>query len=205
MQPPRCITGLSWFIDNQILTRPEAEFLRQCATYGWVYLQAPAPILPELLRASDPKRRSELVARMHEYPIPITTFVLDYSVPNYGFLADENAGDRIEEIHTLIWSHSWHDDAKAAESGNRTARSRIGDTLIVEGSIHYAKNLVTFDDLLLKGAKNLAELYPQFKVIHLFEAEAEARTGIATARKFSLLEPLSPHYADLPAWPPATK
>lgn len=205
MQPPRCITGLSWFIDNQILTIPEAEFLRQCATYGWVYLQAPAPILPELLRASDPKRRSELVAHMHEYPIPITTFVLGYSAPDYGFLADETAGDRIDKIHALIWSHSWHDDVKAAESGNKMARSRIGDTLIVEGSVHYAHDLVTFDVHLQKRAKNLAELYPQFKVIHLYEAEAEVRTRIADARKFSMLEPLSQHYADLPAWPPATK
>ncbi len=57
----------------------------------------------------------------------------------------------------------------------------------------------------MKGAKTLAELYPQFKVMHLIEAEAEVRTRIAIARKFAMFKPLSQHYADLPAWPPATK
>lgn len=197
----RCITGLSWAIDNQIVDHPEAWFLKRCYDEGWIYLQTPDAVHFEQARATDQGKREQLSDLRSNYPMPAGVFLLNFSHMNSGLLATPQQIAELSLIHEIIWQRSLESDISCLNT-NRKALRRVGDSHIVATSIYNAiPALVTTDQRIHDAGQILSWVFNGFTILSIERAEDIARDGIRRARQLADINPGLNLYQDLPKWP----
>jgi hypothetical protein len=197
------ITGLSWCIDTHIVDNPDFEFLNRLFNLGWIYLQTPSTVLLELLNTKDVIKKERLLNMQSTFPTPMSPIVLGHSLLGYSVFASSSDEDAIGKIHEIIWNGKLiGEDAVKAEEGNKKARSRLRDTLIVQTSIRIGDSgLITQDEDLLKASSAISDKFMKFRIMSISQARNAALGGVAKIRRIQSLTPDNYRVRDLPDWP----
>ena len=132
-------------------------------------------------------------------------FVLDRSTLGLSVLGSVRDDQQIRAIHEALWpGHTFKMDSITqlqAEEGKK-ARSRIGDTLIVQTTIRYCKDgLVTNDRGILNGAARVREQFGNFHAYSIYEATAIANSKIQRVRILRASQSTRIWTDELPDWP----
>lgn len=203
MPSNRNLTGLSWCLDTNILDHPDFVDLNRMYELGWIYLQTPDTVHLELSTAQDPAKRYELLDLRSNFSMPMGAHVLGHSQLGLSVFGSDDDQKRLESIHGIIWNgRKPQEDAELSDAGNRAARSRLRDSMIVATTIRYAHNtLVTEDGKLLSASNALALAFPNFRVISIRHATKVAFSAIAKKRKMVASRQSSQAEDNLPKWP----
>lgn len=199
----RNLTNLSWYLDTNVIDRPEFTDLGRMYRLGWIYLQAPDTVLKELSTAKDIDKRKTLLDLLAKFPIAMGPSVSGHSLPGFSVSNLEIDQARLENVHRIIWNgKTFQSDTAQSDLGNRKASSRLRDSMIVATTIRYAhKALITEDSGLIAASNALSVEFQGFQIITIRQATAPALSKIARVRKFRELEPGNQWVQDLPEWP----
>ncbi len=200
----RNLTRLSWYFDTNIIDHPDFDDLSRMHDLEWIYLQSPDTVLLELSTAKDIDKRETLLDLQAKFPISMGPSVFGHSRLGFSVLGSEIDEARLDSVHKIIWNgKTFQDDATQSDLGNRAARSRLRDSMIVATTIRYAHKALITEDLGLLAASNALKVeYQGFQIINIRHARALAFSAIARVRKFRELEPENRWVQDLPEWPP---
>ncbi len=157
----------------------------------------------ELSTAQNPIKREELLELRSDFPMPMGAHVLGHSQLGMSVFGSEEDQNRLEKVHGIIWSGKTPQaDAASSNEGNRAARSRLRDSMIVATTIRYAhKTLITEDHDLLEASNALGLEFQGFRIIDIRSATSIAKAAIARVRRLRELNPQSRSVQNLPDWP----
>lgn len=167
----RKVVAPSWFLDTNAIGAEGADYLVMRAREGWISLAAPDTVLMEIMQAKDEIMRAELLERLFATEISPGPLFLDSSSLGFAYLGTMKDRKGVESLHSILWaSHTFESDSKAM-SGNKRARSRVRDSLIVANSIRSgAEALITLDGPLTKNAINLMQYGYRLEMFSVQEA-----------------------------------
>ena len=201
--PTRCLTGKSWMIDTHVIDRPEFEDLFQMYQLGWVYLQTPDTVFNELKTRKDARHRDELLTARQAFPMPMGPFVIGRSSLGYAVLGSDADQKQLEKIHSVLWNgRIFSEDCQKADEGNGAAESKVGDTMIIQTTMRYAKEaLITNDREILEGVSRIRQHVGNFQAWSVKDATLIAFDACKRIRIVREAQPDRVWDEDLPNWP----
>lgn len=197
--PPRGWAGLAWFLDTNVIDDPDAEELRRLRDAGWISLQAADTLLVEVVDASDPDKRAELIARTEALPMAYGPLLLGHSMLGRTVLGSKADHSRIDAVYQALWERPGKKTKPLKES--KSARRRTRDALHVATAIRYgASGFVTRDGPLLKRAAAVAARFDRFPILSVEAATERSHEAVLRVRREADLTGF-PNPTSLPAWP----
>jgi hypothetical protein len=207
----KCITGISWFLDTNVIGDPKAIDLFRMHNLGWIYLQTPDTVYNELATNRDEADRGRLLNLRAPFPTPMGPHVLGRSTLGLSVIGSDLDQQQIEKIHLALWQGvsfsedsiiGSNDEGLYGKKKSKEARSRVGDTLIVQTTIRYCKEvLVTQDKGILLGASRVREKVGNFRAYSVPEATVIAMQACHRRRSLREAQIGRSWDVELPDWP----
>jgi hypothetical protein len=140
--------------------------------------------------------------RAHAAPFPtaLGPMVIGHSVVGYSVVGSAKDEDHIRKVYSILWPDN--DYAADSSSASKKGRRRFRDALHVATTIRYASGdtFITDDQAVLSRADAMREVFPNFRLLSVSQATAEAFRRIAAVRRRSQLT-RRPDRSELPSWP----
>ena len=207
----RGITSISWFLDTNVIGEPKAFDLIRMHDLGWIYLQTPDTVLNELTTNRDEAGRTRLLGLRKLFPISMGPHVLGRSTLGLSVIGSDLDQQQIEKIHLALWQGAAFSEdldvglnaaGLSGKGKSKEARSRVGDTLIVQTTLRYCKEaLVTEDQGLLSGASRVRKTVGNFYAHSIQDATVLAMQACRRKRKLREAQIGKAWDSELPEWP----
>jgi hypothetical protein len=188
-------------LDTNVIGNSGLQPLRRLFELGWLYLETPDTVEFELSFSRNHEPREDLLHERNSFPMSMGPAVLGHSKLGSSVLGSHLDGERLSEVHKLIWkTQTFQEDALVANV-NTAARHRLHDSMIVATTIRYWINTLVSEDraLLAASPKLLTEF--GMRVISIESASSEAFAAVAQVKVRALKMPDSIEYKNLPEWP----
>ena len=207
----RGLTSISWFLDTNVIGDSKAVDLVRMHELGWIYLQTPDTVFNELMTNRDEEDRRRLLGLRKPFPIPMGPHVLGRSTLGLSVIGSDLDQQQIEKIHLALWQGvTFSEDLTIGQNTeglfgkgkSKQARSRVGDTLIVQTTIRYCKDaLITEDQGILSGASRVREIVGNFHAFSIQDATVLATQACSRTRKLREAQIGRTWDSELPEWP----
>lgn len=198
----RNITGLRWYLDNNVLTRDDSQDLFKMAELGWLSLSISSRIEVEHLDAKTEEKRLELARSRFPFVTSYAPLFLGHSLPGTSVLGSDKDDFRLRLVHSLIWPNADFEFDRGQWEKRTMGRSRVRDSMLVSDAIRYcASAFVSHDPGILEASERIRNAFSGFDVISINSATLLARSRIEKSRRFAVLRPTNQSTRDLPSWP----
>ena len=202
MAKPYNLTGISWHIDNNVLTNSSAETLRGLFEHGWVLLTISSTIEVEHLGATSKEDAARLEESRAPFFISFAPLVLDHSILGKSVLEADIDEERLIKVHKAIWPASNLESDRDNPYRRSMGRSRFRDSLIVAHAIRDIASALVTDDLGILSANERIQMeFPNFKVISINAATDLALARVEKVRRLAKGDTNSRLGTRLPEWP----